>query len=158
MDDDIIASDTNKFTLLRPTLCYGFLSGLSGAVPQDGPCSTRVIEGAVTPRACTARPNFYLFHHAYTCVQLIFFRTLRFMQAAGQLLAKRFLDPDQVAPQQGPRKILVNIALNSASPASRRPAAPSKLQQEHLGNRIGNSCRNCQRLELSWSSSSRMRT
>ncbi|KAG2748018.1 hypothetical protein P692DRAFT_20738184, partial [Suillus brevipes Sb2] len=78
--------------------------------------------------------------------------------ASCQLFAKRFLDPDQVAPRQGPRKILVNIALNSASPASRRPAAPSKLQQEHLGNRIGNSCQNRQRLELSWSSSSRMRT
>ncbi|KAG2739198.1 hypothetical protein P692DRAFT_20403514 [Suillus brevipes Sb2] len=26
-------------------------------MPQDGPCSTRVIEGAVTPRVCTARPK-----------------------------------------------------------------------------------------------------
>ncbi|KAG2740231.1 hypothetical protein P692DRAFT_20913265 [Suillus brevipes Sb2] len=34
----------------------------------------------------------------------------------------------------------------------------ASLQQEHLGNRIANSCRNRQRLELSWSSSIRMRT
>ncbi|KAG2745055.1 hypothetical protein P692DRAFT_20743316 [Suillus brevipes Sb2] len=26
-------------------------------MPQNGPCSIRVIEGAVTPRACTARPK-----------------------------------------------------------------------------------------------------
>ncbi|KAG1760474.1 hypothetical protein EDD22DRAFT_78480 [Suillus occidentalis] len=26
-------------------------------LPQDGPCFIRVIEGAVTPRACTARPK-----------------------------------------------------------------------------------------------------
>ncbi|KAG2751624.1 hypothetical protein P692DRAFT_20886930, partial [Suillus brevipes Sb2] len=56
-------SDSVTFTLLRPNLCCGFLSGLSRAVPHDGPCSTRVIEGAVTPRACTARPKrvHYLF-------------------------------------------------------------------------------------------------
>ncbi|KAG2748031.1 hypothetical protein P692DRAFT_20738228, partial [Suillus brevipes Sb2] len=67
----------------------------------DGPCSTRVIEKAVTPQTCTAKSNFYLFqsHHAYTCNSLIY----------------------------------------------------ASLQQEHLGNRIGNSCRNRQRLELSWS-------
>ncbi|KAG2749807.1 hypothetical protein P692DRAFT_20731436, partial [Suillus brevipes Sb2] len=62
----------------------------------DGPCSIRVIEGAVTPRTCTARPKW------------------------------------------------VHI-INSSIYAS--------LQQEHLGNRIGISCRNRQRLELSWSSS-----
>ncbi|KAG2754956.1 hypothetical protein P692DRAFT_20720985, partial [Suillus brevipes Sb2] len=55
----------------------------------DDPCSIRFIEGAVTPRACTARP-------------------------------KR-----------------VHI-FNSSVYASQ--------QQEHLGNRIGNSCRNRQRL------------
>jgi hypothetical protein len=43
----------------------------------------------------------------------------------------RFLDLNLVAPRQGPRKNLVNIALNSASLASRRlavPSKPSKLQ------------------------------
>ncbi|KAG2754869.1 hypothetical protein P692DRAFT_20828246, partial [Suillus brevipes Sb2] len=67
-----------------------------------GPCSIRVIEGAVTPRACTARPKrIDLFQHS---------------------------------------------------------SIYASLHQEHLGNRIGNSCQNRQRLELSWSSSSPMRT
>lgn len=39
------------FALLRPTLCHGFLSDVSGAMPQDFPCSIKVIEGAVTSRA-----------------------------------------------------------------------------------------------------------
>ncbi|KAG1742069.1 hypothetical protein EDD22DRAFT_306684 [Suillus occidentalis] len=30
---------------------------ISGAMPQDGPCSIRSIEGAVTPHAFTARPK-----------------------------------------------------------------------------------------------------
>ncbi|KAG2740248.1 hypothetical protein P692DRAFT_20324023 [Suillus brevipes Sb2] len=35
-------------------------------MPQDGHCSIRVIEGAVTPRACTARPkSVFRSHLAY---------------------------------------------------------------------------------------------
>ncbi|KAG1767389.1 hypothetical protein EDD22DRAFT_303075 [Suillus occidentalis] len=47
-----------------PTLYHGFLSDLFGVMPQDGPCSIRVIEGAVTPRACPARPkrNFSIYY------------------------------------------------------------------------------------------------
>ncbi|KAG1726861.1 hypothetical protein EDD22DRAFT_439268 [Suillus occidentalis] len=40
--------------MLRPTLLR-FLICLIWC--YDGPCSIRVIEGAVTPRACTARPK-----------------------------------------------------------------------------------------------------
>jgi hypothetical protein len=36
------------FALLRHILCHGFLSDFSGAVPQNGPCSIRVVGGAVT--------------------------------------------------------------------------------------------------------------
>ncbi|KAG2742743.1 hypothetical protein P692DRAFT_20747832 [Suillus brevipes Sb2] len=69
-------------------------------MPQDGPCSIRVIEEAVTPRACPARPK------------------------RAQIL-------------------------NSSIYAS--------LQQGYLENRVGNGRRNRQGLELSWSSSSRVR-
>ncbi|KAG2757157.1 hypothetical protein P692DRAFT_20376400 [Suillus brevipes Sb2] len=37
------------FTLLRPTLCYGFLSDLSGAMLQDGPCYRRSYYASACP-------------------------------------------------------------------------------------------------------------
>jgi hypothetical protein len=48
---------TNIASYIRSALAHSYHQFSSGALPQDGFCSIRVIEGAVTPRACPARPR-----------------------------------------------------------------------------------------------------
>jgi hypothetical protein len=51
------------FALLRHILCHSFLSDFSGVVPQNGPCSIRVVGEAVTALLLTEECAYACFNH-----------------------------------------------------------------------------------------------
>ncbi|KAG2742201.1 hypothetical protein P692DRAFT_20228235 [Suillus brevipes Sb2] len=53
---------TNHIFVRRPNITPLPMMRRIYAMPQDGPWSVRVIEGAVMPRACPARSMIILFH------------------------------------------------------------------------------------------------
>ncbi|KAG2742188.1 hypothetical protein P692DRAFT_20227690 [Suillus brevipes Sb2] len=78
----------SSFTLLRPTLCYGscltylVLCRKMALVPYE--LSKELLHHVLVQQGRRGYTYLFQSHHAYTCVRLITFRTLRYMPACSK--------------------------------------------------------------------------